>query len=46
MLDQKLIDVQVPAATQDALGGADALRLATDQATEQVAKWASDQLKP
>ena len=46
VLDQKLIDVQVPAATQDALGGADALRLATDQATEQVAKWASDQLKP
>jgi len=46
VLDQRLVDIQVPAATQDAPGGADALRRATDQATEQVAKWASEQLKP
>jgi len=45
VIDQKLIDIQVPTVTQDAPGGADALRQATDQAAEQVAKWASDQLK-
>lgn len=43
--DQKFIDLQVLAKTQDAPGGAQALREATDQAAEQVAKWLSDQLK-
>ena len=43
--DQKFIDLQVLAKNQDAPGGAQALREATDQAAEQVAKWLSDQLK-
>ena len=43
---QKLIDIKVPAASQDAAGGAQALRLATDQAAEQVAQWLTPFLKP
>lgn len=39
VVDQRLINVRVPAATQDAPGGALALRAATDQAAEQVAQW-------
>lgn len=45
VIEQKLVDIKVPAATQDALGGAQALRDATDQAAEQVAQWLSVQLK-
>jgi hypothetical protein len=45
VLDQKLVDIKVPARTQDALGGAQALREATDQAAEQVAQWLTVQLK-
>lgn len=43
---QKLIDIKILAATQDAAGGAQALRLATDQAAEQVAQWLTPFLKP
>jgi ABC-type uncharacterized transport system auxiliary subunit len=43
---QKLIDIKVPAVSQDASGGAQALRLATDQAAEQVAQWLTPFLKP
>ncbi len=43
--DQLLIDISVPAATQDAPGGADALRQATNQAVEQLAQWLSVALK-
>ena len=39
VLGQRLINIRVPAATQDAPGGALALRAATDQAAEQVAQW-------
>ena len=39
VLGQRLINVRVPAATQDAPGGALALRTATDQAAEQLAQW-------
>lgn len=39
VLGQRLINIRVPAATQDAPGGALALRTATDQAAEQVAQW-------
>ena len=39
VLDQLLVDLQVPATTLDAQGGALALRQATDQASEQVAQW-------
>jgi len=39
VLGQRLLDISVPAKTQDAPGGAAALREATDQATEQVAQW-------
>ena len=45
VMDQLLIDLSVPAATQDAPGGADALRQATDQAVEQMAQWLSVALK-
>ena len=45
VIDQKLLDIKVPARTQDALGGAQALRDATDQAAEQVAQWLTVQLK-
>ena len=45
VVDQLLIDVAVPAATQDAPGGADALRQATDQAVEQMAQWLTAKLK-
>ena len=45
VIDQKLVDIKVPARTQDALGGAQALREATDQAAEQVAQWLTVQLK-
>ena len=38
-VDRLLIDIRVPAPTQDAEGGAVALRQATDQATEQLARW-------
>ncbi len=43
---QKLIHIKVPAVSQDAAGGAQALRLATDQAAEQVAQWLTPFLKP
>jgi ABC-type uncharacterized transport system auxiliary subunit len=39
VVGQRLINIRVPAATQDAPGGALALRTATDQAAEQVAQW-------
>lgn len=39
VIGQRLINIRVPAATQDATGGALALRTATDQAAEQVAQW-------
>ncbi len=42
--DQLLIDLQVPATTQDAPGGAVALRTATEQAADQIAQWLSKQL--
>ena len=45
VIEQKLVDIKVPATTQDALGGAQALRDATDQAAEQVAQWLTVQLK-
>ena len=45
VLDQRLLDIKVPARTQDALGGAQALREATEQAAEQVAQWLTVQLK-
>ncbi len=43
-MDRLLIDVKVPAPTQDAEGGAIALRRATDQAVEQMARWVSTTL--
>ena len=46
VVSQKLIDIKVPATSQDAAGGAQALRLATDQAAEQVAQWLTPFLKP
>jgi len=45
VIDQLLIDLSVPAVTQDAPGGAEALRLATDQAIEQMAQWLTVALK-
>jgi ABC-type uncharacterized transport system auxiliary subunit len=45
VVDQKLVDIKVPARTQDALGGAQALRLATERAAEQVAQWLTVELK-
>jgi len=45
VIEQKLLDIKVPARTQDALGGAQALREATEQAGEQVAQWLTVQLK-
>ena len=39
VLGQRLINIRVPAATQDAPGGALALRVATEQAAEQLAQW-------
>jgi len=39
VVGQRLIDVRIPATSQDAPGGAQALRVATDQAAEQVAQW-------
>lgn len=45
VVDQLLIDLSVPAVTQDAPGGADALRAATDQAVEQMAQWLTVALK-
>jgi ABC-type uncharacterized transport system auxiliary subunit len=39
VVSQRLIDIRVPATTQDAPGGALALRAATDQAAELVAQW-------
>ena len=44
VVDQLLIDISVPATTQDAPGGADALRQATDQAVEQMAQWLTQAL--
>ena len=41
--DQLLIDLSVPAASQDAPGGAVALRMANEQAAEQIAQWLSKQ---
>jgi ABC-type uncharacterized transport system auxiliary subunit len=43
--EQRLLDIKVPTRTQDALGGAQALRDATEQAAEQVAQWLSVMLK-
>lgn len=40
-MDRLLIDVNAPAPTQDAEGGAIALRQASDQAVEQLARWVS-----
>ena len=40
-----MLDIKVPAGTQDALGGAQALREATEQAAEQVAQWSTVQLE-
>lgn len=45
VVDQLLLDISVPAVTQDAPGGADALRQATDQAVEQMAQWLTTALK-
>ena len=45
VMDQLLIDLSVPTVTQDAPGGADALRQATDQAVEQMAQWLTVALK-
>ena len=45
VVDQVLIDLSVPAGSQDAAGGAVALRQATDQATEQVAQWLAAQIR-
>lgn len=39
VVGQRLINIRVPATTQDAPGGAAALRMATDQAAEQIAQW-------
>lgn len=39
VVGQRLINIRVPATTQDAPGGAVALRIATDQAAEQIAQW-------
>ncbi len=46
VVGQRLIHIRVPAATQDAPGGASALRAATDQAAEQVAQWLTSLLTP
>ena len=43
-MDRLLIDVNAPAPTQDAEGGAIALRQASDQAAEQLARWVSTTL--
>ena len=40
-VDRLLIDIKVAAPSQDAEGGAIALRQATDQAAEQLARWVS-----
>lgn len=40
-----MLDIKVPAGTQYALGGAQALREATEQAAEQVAQWSTVQLE-
>jgi ABC-type uncharacterized transport system auxiliary subunit len=45
VVDQLLIDLKVPAPTQDAQGGAQALRQASNQAAEQVAQWLTTTLK-
>lgn len=39
VVDQKRIQVRMPAATQDAAGGVAALRQATDEAADQLAQW-------
>jgi ABC-type uncharacterized transport system auxiliary subunit len=45
VVDQLLIDLKVPVPTQDAQGGAQALRQASNQAAEQVAQWLTTTLK-
>lgn len=45
VVNQLMIDVSVPAKSQDALGGAQALREATDQTVDQVAQWLTAELK-
>jgi ABC-type uncharacterized transport system auxiliary subunit len=45
VVNQLLVDVSVPAKSQDAMGGAQALREATDQTVEQVAQWLTSELK-
>lgn len=42
VVDQKRIQVQAPAPTQDAAGGVAALRQATDEAADQLAQWLAD----
>ncbi|MEY3673090.1 MAG: hypothetical protein RI904_2747 [Pseudomonadota bacterium] len=46
VLIMQAVLIKVPATSQDAAGGAQALRLATDQAAEQVAQWLTPFLKP
>lgn len=45
VVNQLLVDISVPAKSQDALGGAEALREATNQSVEQVAQWLTKELK-
>lgn len=45
VVNQLMVDISVPAKSQDALGGAQALREATDQGVEQVAQWLNAELK-
>lgn len=46
VVDQKRIQVQAPAPTQDAAGGVAALRHATDQAADELAQWLADVMRP
>lgn len=46
VIDQKRIQVQSPAPTQDAAGGVAALRQATDEAADQLAQWLAGAVKP
>jgi len=45
VVDQKRIQVQAPAPTQDAAGGVAALRQATDEAADQLAQWLADVMR-
>ncbi|MFY0477675.1 ABC-type transport auxiliary lipoprotein family protein [Achromobacter marplatensis] len=46
VVGQKRIQVQMPAATQDAAGGVAALRQATDEAADQLAQWLATAASP